>query len=178
MQLETRKVEETLALGRLIGRLAAGLPGVTCIGMDGPLGAGKTHLTRGIAEGAGVADASLVSSPTYVLMNIYEGKTPVRHFDAYRVGAAEEFAEIGFDEAVMGAGEIGEGIVVVEWAGRVAAVMPGDTLWIEIAHEGDVEDERRSFALRAGGPNAQHLLERIASDMGTHANTTAPLHSR
>jgi tRNA threonylcarbamoyladenosine biosynthesis protein TsaE len=164
MQLETRKVEETLALGRLIGGIAAGLPGVICIGLDGPLGAGKTHLTRGIAEGAGVADASLVSSPTYVLMNIYEGKTPVRHFDAYRVGAAEEFSEIGFEEAVVGTGEIGEAMVVVEWARRVAEVMPADTLWIAIEHEGDLEDQRRRFTLRAGGPMAQRLLERIAAD--------------
>jgi tRNA threonylcarbamoyladenosine biosynthesis protein TsaE len=169
MQLETRNVQQTLALGRLIGSIAAGLPGVTCIGLDGPLGAGKTHLTRGIAEGAGVADASLVSSPTYVLMNIYEGKTPVRHFDAYRVGAAAEFSEIGFEEAVAGTGEIGEALVVVEWGGRVAEVMPADTLWIEIEHEGDLEDQRRNFTLRAGGPMAQRLLERIASDMGKHA---------
>ncbi len=166
MQLETRNVQQTLALGRLIGSLAAGLPGVTCIGLDGPLGAGKTHLTRGIAEGAGVADADLVSSPTYVLMNIYEGKTPVRHFDAYRVRAPEEFSEIGFDEAVLGMGETGEADVVVEWAHRVAAVMPADTLWIEIEHEGDLEDQRRSFTFRAGGPMARQLLERIASDGG------------
>ena len=169
MQLETRNVQQTLALGRLIGGLAAGLPGVTCIGLDGPLGAGKTHLTRGIAEGAGVEDATLVSSPTYVLMNIYEGKTPVRHFDAYRVSAAEEFWEIGFEEAVLGTGQTGEAIVVVEWAGRIAELMPADTLWIAIEHEGDLEDERRSFTFRAGGPSARRLLERIASDTPKHA---------
>jgi len=174
MQLETRNVEETLALGRLIGSVAAGLPGVTCIGLDGPLGAGKTHLTRGMAEGAGVVDATLVSSPTYVLMNIYEGPTPVRHFDAYRVGAAAEFAEIGFEEAVLGAGETGGAIVVVEWAGRVAALLPADTLWIAIEHEGDLEDERRSFTFRAGGPSAQRLLERIASDRGLTVGQSNP----
>ena len=170
MQLETRNVQQTLALGRLIGTLAAGLPGVTCIGLDGPLSAGKTHLTRGIAEGAGVADAALVSSPTYVLMNIYEGPTPVRHFDAYRVGAPGEFAEIGFEEAILGTGQTGAAIVVVEWAGRIAELMPADTLWIAIAHEGDLEDERRSFTFRAGGSIAGQLLERIASDTPKHAN--------
>ena len=169
MRLETRNVEQTLALGRLIGGLAAGLPGVTCIGLDGPLGAGKTHLTRGIAQGAGVADATLVSSPTYVLMNIYEGKTPVRHFDAYRARTPEEFAEIGFEEAVLGTGQTGEAIVVVEWAGRVAELMPADTLWIALEHEGDLEDERRSFTFRAGGPIARRLLEGIASDTPRHA---------
>jgi len=164
MQLETQNVAQTLALGRLIGRLATGLPGVTCIGLDGPLGAGKTHLTRGIAEGASVADPTLVSSPTYVLMNIYDGPTPVRHFDAYRVGAPEEFAEIGFEEAVLGAGQTGEAIVVVEWAARIAALLPTDTLWIQIDHEGDLEDQRRSFTFRAGGSVAGQLLVRIASD--------------
>ena len=82
MLLTTHSIPETLALGRLLGRLA---PPNTFIALDGQLGAGKTHLTRGIAEGAAVEDPSLVSSPTYVLLNIYQGPKPVFHLDAYRL---------------------------------------------------------------------------------------------
>src|SRR5438552_3678081 len=133
MQIETHSVQQTLALGRLIGWLAPPTPAVTCIALDGLLGAGKTHLTRGIAWGARVADLDVVSSPTYVLMNIYQGDKPIYHFDAYRVESADAFDELGFAEIASGsAGGGGGGILVVEWAQRVAAVMPSDTLWVQI----------------------------------------------
>src|SRR6478735_5972705 len=94
MRIITRSAEETVALGRLIGQLAP--PGdVVCVALDGELGAGKTQLTRGIAEGAEVADIGLVSSPTYVLMNVYPagaGRKAVYHLDAYRIGGEDEFA--------------------------------------------------------------------------------------
>jgi tRNA threonylcarbamoyladenosine biosynthesis protein TsaE len=159
MRVETHSVEETLALGRRIGQLAAGAPAVTCIGLDGPLGAGKTQLTRGIAQGAEVSDDSLVSSPTFVLMNIYEGPKPVHHLDAYRVGSAGEFSAMGFEDVAGGAD--GGGIIVVEWARRLADLMPADTLWIDIAHEGDPLDECRAFEFIAGGVTAGELLAKL-----------------
>jgi tRNA threonylcarbamoyladenosine biosynthesis protein TsaE len=161
MRVETHSVDETLALGRHIGRLAAAAPAVTCIGLDGPLGAGKTQLTRGIAQGAEVYDDSLVSSPTFVLMNIYDGPKPVRHLDAYRLHSPHEFSEMGFEDLTAGAE--GGGIIVVEWARRLAELMPADTLWIDIAHEGDALDECRVFEFTAHGGAAARLLERLES---------------
>jgi tRNA threonylcarbamoyladenosine biosynthesis protein TsaE len=159
MRVETHSVEDTLALGRKIGQLAPALPAVTCIALDGPLGAGKTQLTRGIAQGAEVFDESLVSSPTFVLMNVYEGPKPVRHCDAYRVHSAEDFAALGFEDIVTGAD--GGGIIIVEWARRLADLLPADTLWIDIAHEGDPLDECRLFDIHAGGPATAQLLQQL-----------------
>jgi tRNA threonylcarbamoyladenosine biosynthesis protein TsaE len=166
MFVESHSIEETLALGRALGRLAPPAPAVTCIALDGPLGAGKTHLTRGIAQGAQIADESLVSSPTYVLLNIYDGPKPVRHLDAYRISSPEDFAELGFEELVAGTeteGGVG-GIVVVEWATRIAELLPPDTLWITIAHEGDLLEETRTFTLTAGGPTSAALLAKLQSE--------------
>jgi tRNA threonylcarbamoyladenosine biosynthesis protein TsaE len=101
MTLTTHSAEETAALGRVIGGLApAGA--VLCVALDGPLGAGKTQLARGIAEGAGVDDPGLVSSPTYVVMNIYDGPVPVYHVDAYRLAGPEEAEALGLDEILRG----------------------------------------------------------------------------
>lgn len=156
MHLETQSIDQTLALGRLLGQLAPAMPAVNCLALDGPLGAGKTHLTRGIALGAAVEDPSLVSSPTYVLMNIYEGGKRLYHLDAYRVESPAAFEEIGLDEIL--AGETGGGIVVIEWAARVRAALPDDTLWIAIDHAGD---NARTLDLTAGGPQSRLLLEQI-----------------
>ena len=81
---------------RLRGRCWGGWRGrIRVIALDGNLGAGKTHLTRGIAVGAGVEDVTLVSSPTYVLLNIYRasgvvGSKPVFHMDAYRISSEDD----------------------------------------------------------------------------------------
>ncbi len=126
MEIRCDTVEETMNLGAAIGRL--GGPG-QIISLDGPLGTGKTQLVRGLAAGAGVADLSLVCSPTYVLLNIYnadESKANARtvyHLDAYRIKSSEDFSAIGFDELLDQGG-----IVVVEWAARVADLLPADRL--------------------------------------------------
>ena len=169
MHVETHSVEDTLALGRRIGQLAPPLPAVTCIALDGPLGAGKTQLTRGIAQGAGVFDEALVCSPTFILMNIYDGPKPIRHFDAYRVHAADDFAALGFEDIVTGAD--GGGIIIVEWARRRADLLPADTLWIDIAHEGDTLDDCRAFEITAGGPVAAQLLQRLEAAMAAEPGT-------
>jgi tRNA threonylcarbamoyladenosine biosynthesis protein TsaE len=152
MIVKTHSVEETLRLGRRLGERAVRLPGAACMALEGPLGAGKTHLTRGIAEGAGVADLSVVCSPTFVLLNIYEageGGRTVYHFDAYRVKGPQEFEELGFEEIVRGAG-----IVVVEWAGRVADLLPADALWIRMDH---AEEDLRVLEITGDGPISRQL---------------------
>lgn len=150
MKIVTHSLEQTLALGRLLGRLA---PAGTTIALHGSLGAGKTHLTRGIARGAGVDDPDLVNSPTYVLLNIYPGPKPVYHLDAYRIASAEDFAAVGFEE-LTAPGEEGAGIVVVEWAGKIAGLLPGDYLNVVI-QSGEAEEERAFDVLGVG--KAAHL---------------------
>lgn len=130
---ETRSPDETLALGReLAQRLSRG----DCVALDGPLGAGKTLLVRGIAAGLGLEDERLVASPTYVLVHEYPAGVPVYHVDLYRLGhAAEELADLGLDEMLA------DGVVLIEWADRAGAALPARRWRIRIEHTG--EDSRR-----------------------------------
>ncbi len=99
--------------------LARALSPGTCIALHGDLGAGKTQFVRGLLRGLG-GDTRTVSSPTYVLLNIYQtGRMPLFHLDAYRVTGADDLAAIGFEELLDQGG-----VVVVEWAGRVRALLP------------------------------------------------------
>ncbi len=153
LQIKSQSLAETLSLGRRIGEHARR---GQVIALNGPLGAGKTQLVRGIAAGAEVADVSLVSSPTYVLLNIYE-KSPhiaaaktVYHLDAYRIASAEQFAAVGFEELIEQ-----DGLVVLEWAARVPELLPADVLTIT----GEVTGpQSRDWLLTAQGEHSQQLL--------------------
>src|SRR5438445_4240567 len=101
----------TEALGRRFAK--ALFPGAV-VALVGQLGAGKTHLVRAIAEGLGVADGRAVTSPTFVLIQEYEGRLPVYHFDVYRLAGAAPFADLGAHEYLEG-----DGVCLVEWADRV-----------------------------------------------------------
>jgi tRNA threonylcarbamoyladenosine biosynthesis protein TsaE len=110
---------ETNRLGAAIASMIA--PG-TVIGLSGPLGAGKTRLVRAVATALGV-DPLAVSSPTFVLIHEYEGRIPVYHFDAYRLGGPEPFEALGVAD-YWDAG----GVCLVEWADLVRNVLP-DSAW-------------------------------------------------
>ena len=115
--------EETLALA---ARLGGCLSGGEVIALVGDLGSGKTTFTRGLAMGLGLDDPRRVCSPTYVLEQIYPARLPVHHYDAYRLGSAEEFLALGFEEQrQQGA------VLVIEWADKVERVVPRDALRIE-----------------------------------------------
>ncbi len=123
INIETNGVEETIEFGALIGPLLR--PG-DVVALTGRLGAGKTYLTKGIAEGQGVDGRKLVTSPSYVLINQYEGNIPIYHFDAYRLKSPDEMYDIDCVEYFEG-----EGISIVEWADKVMECMPDD--FIEIS---------------------------------------------
>ena len=147
----TTSVPQTLLLGTLIGQLAE--PN-TCVALDGNLGAGKTQLTRGIALGAAVEDPTLVSSPTYVLLNIYQGPKPVYHLDAYRIASEDDFEVVGFDELLKA-----EGLVVVEWTGKIQHLLPGERL--DILIQPQEHEEHRLFSFHPRGPAAEQLAGKI-----------------
>jgi tRNA threonylcarbamoyladenosine biosynthesis protein TsaE len=108
--------------------LAATLSGGACIALYGELGAGKTQFVRGLVRGLGGNPRS-VSSPTFVLLNVYDGgRLTVYHLDAYRVHGPEDFEAIGFSELLDQGG-----VVVVEWADRVARLIPRGRIdvWFE-----------------------------------------------
>ena len=122
--LDLPDLATTAALGRRIGeRLGPG----AVVGLVGTLGAGKTYLTRAIAEGLGVPDGRVVTSPTFVLIQEYDGRLPVYHFDVYRLADAGAFLDLGAAEYLGG-----DGVCLIEWADRVRDWLPEDTLWVEL----------------------------------------------
>jgi tRNA threonylcarbamoyladenosine biosynthesis protein TsaE len=125
-------------------RFSQSLHGGECIALHGDLGAGKTRFVRGLVMGLG-GDVQSVSSPTYVLLNVYDsGRLTVYHLDAYRTSGADDMDAIGFSELL----EQG-GVVVVEWAERIVELLPKDTIHIRIRSTGEstreirVEEPRR-----------------------------------
>lgn len=107
--------------------LARSLKGGECIALHGEMGAGKTHFVRGLVKGLNGIERS-VSSPTYVLLNVYDtGRLKVFHLDAYRVAGADDFEAIGFSELL----EQG-GVVAVEWPERVADLLPPACIHVTI----------------------------------------------
>src|SRR5829696_2791627 len=133
-------LSRTEVFGRRLGGLL--FPGAV-VALVGQLGAGKTHLTRAIAEGLGVRNPAAVTSPTFVLIQEYPARLPIYHFDAYRLSGPREFPELGVDEYFRG-----DGVCLVEWADKVNATLPSEHLRIEIEI---VNENRRRFALRANG---------------------------
>ena len=129
----SNSVKETEAIA---AEVAQSLKGGECIALDGELGAGKTQFVRGLVAALG-GDPHSVSSPTYVLLNIYDrGRLKVFHLDAYRVGGSDDFEAIGFAELLEQ-----RGVVVVEWAERVKDLLPKSLIRIKIEAVG--ENQRR-----------------------------------
>jgi tRNA threonylcarbamoyladenosine biosynthesis protein TsaE len=129
--LISSSVAETMELGRALAEAAT--PG-TVVALYGDLGTGKTHLVKGVADGLGI-DPATVRSPTFVIVRTYEeGRLPLYHFDAYRVGGEDEFVELGYEEYFFG-----EGVSVVEWPGRVESLLPADALRLHLTHVSETE---------------------------------------
>ena len=121
---KTESPEETQALGEKLGKT---LKQGDVIALIGDLGTGKTCLTQGIARGVGIASEEIVSSPSYVLINEYNGTVPIYHIDLYRLENSEEIAELGLSEYVEG-----DGICIIEWAERMAEALPDSCIKIHI----------------------------------------------
>lgn len=112
-------------------RLASFLFPGAVIALVGPLGAGKTHLARAIAVGLAIGNPNEVSSPTFVLIQEYDARLPIYHFDAYRLKTEAEFADLGVHEYFQG-----QGVCLVEWADKVMGCLPAEFLTIEIVVTG------------------------------------------
>jgi tRNA threonylcarbamoyladenosine biosynthesis protein TsaE len=124
VRIETGEVEQTIELGNLIGSL---LKAGDVVALMGQLGAGKTYLTKGIAEGQGVKDRKEVTSPSFVLVKQYMGRMPIYHFDAYRIKSPDEMYDIDCVGFFWG-----EGISIIEWADKVMECLPDDFIKITI----------------------------------------------
>ena len=123
---------ETQAVGEKLGKT---LKRGDVIALIGDLGTGKTCLTQGIARGVGIASGEVVNSPSYILINEYDGTIPIYHIDLYRLEDSEEIAELGLSEYVES-----DGICIIEWAERMAEALPETSIKIHITLA-EAEDE-------------------------------------
>lgn len=132
MQFLSHSTQETEAIGE---ELAQKLRGGDVLAFTGSLGMGKTAFTRGLARGLGCRGR--VTSPTFTIVNEYEGKTPLFHFDMYRLGSSDELFDIGWDDYLARGG-----VCAVEWSERVPDALPEDTIFVDIARTDEHEDWR------------------------------------
>jgi len=143
-------VEQTHQIGM---RLGASLVGGLTLALMGPLGAGKTHLVKGVAEGNGERDARKVTSPTFTLIQEYTGRLTLFHIDAYRLRGPTELLALGFDELVRP-----DSVVIVEWADKVRPALPAELLSVDIQSNAATS---RTFAFHADGDLAKACLDRF-----------------
>jgi tRNA threonylcarbamoyladenosine biosynthesis protein TsaE len=161
----TAAAEETRRLAFQLGSVAEAGWAVL---LDGPLGAGKTVFAQGLIAGLGYAGR--VASPTFTLINEYEGRLRVSHADLYRLDRAGDFAAIGGDELL----EETAGVVVVEWAAKLGSAAPEDAMRVELAFAASAApDDRRRLTFRVQGARyaaAVAVLERWATVASGGAN--------
>jgi len=151
MPVVVTTADETKAWGRRLGRI---LRVGDVVGLVGPLGAGKTTLTQGIAEGMQISAQRHVASPTFALVNEHPGRVPLLHADLYRVNSPAEIAELGLDEA------FDRTAAVIEWIDRIPAAAPVDHLRVTIAV---TAEGARELTLEAGGPAAERIVRALAA---------------
>lgn len=141
-QWTTGSEEATIEVGRRIGRQ---LDAPAVLLLEGPLGAGKTVLARGLAAGLGVADVDEVHSPTFTLVNQYQGRHRIYHLDLYRLEHSRDFQSIGIDE-ILGA----SAVVLIEWGDKLQPV-PAGALQVRIE---DLGGDGRRITLSRQSPVA------------------------
>lgn len=147
---------ETLRIGRFLG---AGLKGGDCVALTGELGTGKTCLTQGIADGLGVPDCYVVASPTFTLINEYPGKeTALYHLDVYRLTGSEDLEEIGYQEYLTRGG-----VVVVEWAEKVADAVPEGALFVTFSY---LDENVRKIEISGGADRICSWKQTFTSEGG------------
>lgn len=143
--------QQTNRLGQTLGRA---LRGGETIALYGSLGAGKTALVRGIAQGLGASPA-IVTSPTFVVIHEYQGRLPLAHMDWYRIRSLNELESTGLIEYFSG-----QTVTAIEWADKGLALLPEDRIDITLSHRAA---RSRTIELRATGPASDIVLVQARS---------------
>lgn len=152
IRIDSASRDATVAAGRILGTL---LRSGDVVAMDGDLGAGKTTLTAGIAEGIGCMGA--VSSPTFVLAMEHEAGTKgltLHHYDLYRLDSTQDFLQTGLDEAFDA-----DGVCVVEWSEIAGDTLPDNRIGISLHYKGET---CRRIEMVFCGPDGPERAERFA----------------
>lgn len=125
MVYETYNEEETRKIGEMVGEKAK-QGQIYCL--NGDLGTGKTVFTKGFALGLGITEH--ITSPTFTIINVYEGRLSFYHFDVYRIEEPEELYELGYEEYFFG-----DGVCLIEWAELIKELLPKNVININIAKD-------------------------------------------
>ena len=139
MQFVSHSTQETEQFGE---EVAKSLRGGDVLAFTGSLGMGKTAFTRGLARGLGCRGR--VTSPTFTIVNEYDGKISLFHFDMYRLGSSDELFDIGWDDYLARGG-----VCAVEWSERVSGALPDDTIYVDIAR-GEEDENTRTITVTGG----------------------------
>jgi tRNA threonylcarbamoyladenosine biosynthesis protein TsaE len=152
--LTTKSPEETQELGRKLGELCR--PG-DWIGLTGELGAGKTCLVTGLARGLEVPEGYQVTSPTFIIHQIYPGRLPLHHMDLYRIHQTAELFELGYQEFL----EEG-GVCAVEWCEQVPGAIPESGVVVRL----EIEDENsRAIGIKKINKRGEELLSGLQAKL-------------
>jgi tRNA threonylcarbamoyladenosine biosynthesis protein TsaE len=163
LQVVSQHTVDTQRLGECIGRLL-GAGDIVCL--YGELGSGKTVLTKGIARGLGVAPERAVRSPSFMLLQRYQGRVPVYHADLYRLDGPADIADIGLREFLGG-----DGVAVIEWADKLDVSLPVERLDITLAHQ---TEETRLITITPQGARYRQLFEPWQSQLTAGGETHNP----
>jgi tRNA threonylcarbamoyladenosine biosynthesis protein TsaE len=155
LTLITTSPEETIEVGRRLGAL---LEVGEVVALKGALGSGKTCFTKGLALGLGVHPDTVITSPSFALVNEYQGRCPFFHMDLYRLAGPFEFVAAGLEEILFD-----DGVAAVEWADRVSDAMPSQRIDVEFAI---IDDDRRRISLCGTHPRAVKMIHGIAKEIG------------
>lgn len=163
------EVTDTAGTQRLAQELAQRLFPGAVIGLIGELGSGKTFLVRSLAEALGTPDSRLVNSPSFILIQEYEGRLPIYHFDTYRLKRVQDFLDLGVHEYFRG-----EGVCLIEWADRVRDVLPREHLEITLQITGPTS---RQITFEAFGAAYVQLVEKMRQAWTTLDQAPPPINN-
>ena len=149
LEFVTNNATETEDLGM---KIAKALKGGEVLAMTGDLGAGKTTMTKALARGLGIEEH--VTSPTFTIVNEYEGRLKLFHFDVYRIADIEEMYDLGFEEYIYG-----DGVSIIEWSNLIKEILPEDTINIEILAS-DVDE--RTIRISGRGKKFENLSKELS----------------
>lgn len=128
MTIESFSPQQTEKIGFELGQKAKE-GDIYCL--SGDLGVGKTVFTRGFAKGLGVEE-EYITSPTFTIINEYDGRLKLYHFDVYRIGSIEEMDDTGYEDYFFG-----DSVCLIEWAELVEEIIPPEAVWIKIEKDLD-----------------------------------------
>ena len=155
IEIISHSAKQTMEIARLLGgKLREG----DILALSGELGSGKTCFTGGIARGLGVSESYQITSPTFTLINEYPARYDLYHFDVYRLNGYSEFEDLGYEEYFSRGG-----VVVIEWAEKIAQILPGNTFFMSFDY---VDENSRKIKIK--GPKSR--LKELAIDMKTEVS--------